>query len=126
MYVLNELVGFAPTNDGANAYRFLYWVTGLTLFNAMQQGEMNDNWPEMIPKMFQEMMFFILLSDFKHFLECLALLNKEYVVPHSIELVEKIVGKDTIYCLQGHAKCQEGLDATDYSECDFWIYTCQP
>ena len=54
---VNELAGFAPANDGTNACTFLCLVLALKLFNAKQQGEINDNWPEMTAKIFQEMIF---------------------------------------------------------------------
>ena len=83
--------------------------------------------------MFQEMIFDDLASfntfrEKRHYdaLECLSLLKKEGVLPDSIELVAKIVAKNAIFSPQGRANLLEGLDATDCSECDFWIYTCQP
>ena len=48
------------------------------------------------------------------------------MLPDFIELVEKIVAKDTVFSPQGRANLLEGLDAADCSECDFWIFTCQP
>ena len=40
---VNELVSFAPANDGTNACTFLCLVLALKLFNANQQGEINDS-----------------------------------------------------------------------------------
>ena len=40
---VNELASFAPANDGTNAYTFLCLVLVLKLFNAKQQGEINDS-----------------------------------------------------------------------------------
>ena len=59
-------------------------------------------------------------------LECLALLKKESVLPESTELVKKIVATDAVFSPQGRANLLEGLDSTNCSEFDFWIYTCEP
>ena len=52
--------------------------------------------------------------------------RKEGVLPDSTELVEKIVAKDAVFSPQGRANLLEGIVETDCSECDFWIYTCEP
>lgn len=59
-------------------------------------------------------------------LECLAVFKKEGVLPDSTELVEKIVAKDAVFSPQGRANLLQGLDALECSECDSWIYKCQP
>ena len=130
---VTELAAIAPANDGTNACTFLCLVTAQKLFGASQKGEMNDNWPGMVPELFQETILhdLVSLNTFREnrcydALECLAVLKKEGVVPDSTELVEKIVAKDAVFSPQGRAILLQGLDATDCSECDFWIYTCEP
>lgn len=99
----------------------------------MQKEEMNGNWPEVVPGIFQEMILqdlvtFNTFREKRHYdaLECLAVLKKEGVLPDSTELVKKIVAKDAVFSPQGPANLLQGLDATNSSLCDFWIYTCQP
>lgn len=130
---VTELAAIAPANDGTNACTFLCLVTAQKLLNVSQKGGINDNWPEMVPGLFQEVITHDLVS-FNTFrekrnydaLECLALLKKEGMLPESTELVEKIVANDAVFSPQGRANLLEGLDATNCSECDFWIYTCEP
>lgn len=130
---VTELPGIAPANDGTNACTFLCLVAAQKLFNATQKEEMNGNWPEVVPGIFQEMILqdlvtFNTFREKRHYdaLECLAVLKKEGVLPDSTELVEKIVAKDAVFSPQGCANLLQGLDATDSSLCDFWMYMCQP
>ena len=130
---VTELAAIAPANDGTNACTFLCLVIAQKLFSASQKGGINDDWLEMVPGLFQELILHDLVT-FNTFrekrnydaLECLAVLKKEGVLPDSTELVEKIVAKDAVFSPQGRANLLKGLVETNYSECDFWIYTCEP
>lgn len=89
-----ELPGIAPANDGTNTCTFLCLVAAQKLFNAMQKEEMNGNWPEVVPGIFQEMILqdlvtFNTFREKRHYdaLECIAVLKKEGVLPDSTELV---------------------------------------
>ena len=59
-------------------------------------------------------------------LECLTVLKRKGSLPDSVELAEKIIAKDAVFTPQGRANLLLGLYATDCSEYDFQIYTCQP
>jgi len=91
---VTELPVIAPANDGTNACTFLCLVAAQKLFNAMQTEEINGNWPEVVPGIFQEMILqdlvtFNTFREKRHYdaLECIAVLKKEGVLPDSTELV---------------------------------------
>ena len=68
---VTDLAGIAPANDGTNSCTFLCLVAAQKTVNATQE-EMNDNWPELEPGIFQE----IILHD----LESLTLSGKSGVM----------------------------------------------
>ena len=130
---VNDLAGIAPANDGTNACTFLCLVAAQKIINATQEEEMNDNWPELVPRIFQEMILHDLESlntfrEKRHYdaLECLTVLKRKGLLPDSVELAEKIIAKDAVFSPQGRLNLLQGLNTTDCSEHDFWIYTCQP
>ena len=91
---VTELPGIAPANNGTNTCTFLCLVAAQKLFNAMQKEEMNGNWPEAVPGIFQEMILqdlvtFNTFREKRHYdaLECIAVLKKEGVLPDSTELL---------------------------------------
>jgi len=129
---VSDLAGIAPANDGTNACTFLCLVAAQKIVNATQQEEMNNNWSELVPGIFQEMILRDLESlntfrEKRHYdaLECLTVLKRKGFLPHSVELTEKIIAKDAVFSPQGRLNLLHGLDATECSEYDFWIYTCQ-
>lgn len=125
---MTELAAIAPANNRTNACTFLCLVIAQKLFSASQKGRMNDDWLEMLPGLFQELILHNLVT-FNTFrekrnydaIECLAVLKKEGVLLDSTELVEKIVAKDAVFSPQGHENLLEGLVETDCLECDFWM-----
>ena len=69
---VTDLAGIPPGNDGTDSCTFLCLVAAQKIVNATQEEEMNDNWPELIPEIFQE----IILHD----LESLTLSEKSGVM----------------------------------------------
>ena len=69
---VTDLAGIAPANDGTDSCTFFCLVAAQKIVNATQEEEMNDNWPELVPGIFQE----IILHD----LESLTLSGKSGVV----------------------------------------------
>ena len=124
---LTDLAGIAPGNDGTDSCTFLCLVAAQKIVNATQEQEMNDNWSELVPGIFQEIILHDLESLARRYnaLECLTVLKRKGLLPDSVELAKKIISKDAVFSPQGRANLLQGLDATDCSEYDFQIYTCQ-
>lgn len=85
-----------PTNDGTDACTFLCLASANKLLNAEQKGELTDDWQQMIPCIFSD----IMTNDLEVFnrfrekrpydgLECLSALKKEAFLPETTELLEK-------------------------------------
>ena len=56
---VTDLAGIVTANDGTDSCTFLCLVAAQKIVNATQEEEINDNWPELVPGIFQE----IILHD---------------------------------------------------------------
>ena len=73
---LTDLAGIAPGNDGTDSFTFLCLVAAQKIVNATQEQEMNDNWSQLVPGIFQEIILHDLESLTRRYnaLECLTVL----------------------------------------------------
>lgn len=122
-----------PVNDGTDACTFLCLATANKLFNAEQKGELTDDWQQMVPHIFSD----IIVNDLAVFnrfrerrpydsLECLLALKKEGLLPENAELLEKIVAKDAAFSPRGRLNLLRGLREAQNGSSAFWLYTCEP
>lgn len=123
----------APLNDGTDACTFLCLAAADKLLNADHKGELTDDWQQMVPRIFSD----IIENDLAVFnrfrekrpydgLECLTALKREALLPETAELLEKIIAKDAVFSPRGRANLLRGLRESSDASSTFWLYTCEP